>query len=164
MFISAAAVAAPAVFSIGSRAVPYAQRAVAVAMNPITTLSNSPVVVNAVEAVAGLVLGEAPGRIAPAIKSPDIQCYDLIGKSTTEIRQLASDKGLVPHATRPDKWMDPATGKRRLRLDKGRIDAETKLPYTDPKAAKPHHHEYESNGKTKIVDPTDGNPHFPTSP
>jgi hypothetical protein len=65
MFIYAAAVAAPAVFNIGSREVPYAQRAVTVAMNRITALSNSPIVVNAVEAAAGLVPGAPPGTISP---------------------------------------------------------------------------------------------------
>ena len=38
----------------------------------------------------------------------------------------------------------------------------TGRPYADPKAAIPHHHAYEPDGKTAVVDPSDGNPHFPT--
>jgi len=75
---------------------------------------------------------------------------------------MASEKGLNPHTTKPDKWMDPVTSKERLRLDPGHIDQKTGLPYNDPKAAAPHHHGYEPDGKTKIVDPTDRNPHIPT--
>ncbi len=35
-------------------------------------------------------------------------------------------------------------------------------PYTDAKAGAPHHHGYAPNGQTKVVDPIDGNPPFPT--
>jgi len=89
---------------------------------------------------------------------------DLIGKTAAEIHQLAKDRGLVPHPTKPTKWMDPVTGKERLRIDPGHIDKQTGLPYNDPKAAVPYHHGYGPDGKRKIVDPSDGNPHFPTAP
>ncbi len=94
--------------------------------------------------------------------SPNIAPSELQGKTVNEIRALAKAKGLVPHATKPDKWLDPVTGKDAPPPDAGHIDSVTGLPYNDPKAAVPHHHGYEADGKTKIVDPTDGNPHFPT--
>ncbi len=94
--------------------------------------------------------------------SPSITADELRGMSAAEVRQLAHDKGLVPHPTRVDKWLDPVTNKERLRLDSGHIDKATGLPYADPKAAIPHHHAYQPDGKTKVVDPSDGNPHFPT--
>lgn len=96
-------------------------------------------------------------------QSPQITPGDLKGKTPEEIRQLGGDLGLVPHPTRPDKWLDPVTGKERLRLDPGHTDKQTGKPYDDPKANVPHSHGYEPDGKTKIVDPDDGNPHFPTS-
>jgi RHS repeat-associated protein len=99
---------------------------------------------------------------SPCGVSPPLGPADLAGKTRDELRQLASDRGLVPHATKADKFLDPVTGKERLRLDPGHIDKQTGLPYNDPKAAVPHAHGYEPNGKTKIVDPSDGNPHFPT--
>jgi hypothetical protein len=94
--------------------------------------------------------------------SPAITPDELKGKTPEQLRELAKDKGLVPHATKPDKFMDPVTGKERLRIDPGHIDKGTGKPYDDPKAAVPHVHGYEPDGKTKVVDPTDGNPHFPT--
>src|SRR6266404_5250592 len=97
-------------------------------------------------------------------KSPEIKAGDLKGKTAAEIRALAKAKGLVPHTTKPDKWTDPVTSKERLRLDPGHVDNKTGLPYRDPKAALPHHHAYEPDGIIKIVDPSDGNPHFPTVP
>jgi hypothetical protein len=93
--------------------------------------------------------------------SPSIEAIDLVGKTRTQIRRMAKERGLVPHATKPDKWLDPVTGKERLRIDAGHIDKQTGLPYNDPKAASPHVHAYEPNGKTKIRDPFDNNPHFP---
>jgi hypothetical protein len=95
-------------------------------------------------------------------ESPKITAADLKSKTAAEIRELATEKGLLPHATRPDKWMDPVTGKEWLRIDSGHVDKTTGLPYADGKAAVPHHHGYEPDGITKIVDPSDGNPHFPT--
>jgi RHS repeat-associated protein len=104
------------------------------------------------------------GKCAVPDLSPQITAHDLAGKTAEQIRQLAKDRGLVPHPTKPDKWIDPLTGKERLRMDPGHIDKQTGLPYNDPKAAAPHHHGYGPDGKTKVVDPTDGNPHFPTMP
>ena len=94
--------------------------------------------------------------------SPSLTPQELLGKTAEQVRQLARKKGLVPHPTRPDKWLDPITGKERLRIDPGHVDKQTGLPYNDPKAAGPHHHGYGPDGKTKLVDPSDGNPHFPT--
>lgn len=96
--------------------------------------------------------------------SPTITHAELAGKSAPEIRALAAQKGLVAHPTKPDKWMDPITGKERLRIDPGHVSPKTGLPYNDPKAAAPHHHGYGSDGKTKIVNPADNNPHIPTRP
>jgi hypothetical protein len=47
---------------------------------------------------------------------------EITGKTRTEIRDLARNKGLVPageldSAGNPRKWKDPVTGKERLRLD-----------------------------------------------
>jgi hypothetical protein len=95
-------------------------------------------------------------------ESPSITAGDLKGKTVAQIRELARAKGLLAHPTKTDKWLDPVTGKERLRMDPGHIDKATGLPYNDPKAAVAHHHGYEADGKTKIVDPDDGNPHFPT--
>jgi hypothetical protein len=103
----------------------------------------------------------APVPVVPNV-SPTLTAQELLGKTAAEIRQLAKDKGLVPHPTKPDKWLDPVTGKERLRIDPGHIDKQTGLPYNDPKAAAPHHHAYGPDGKTKIVDPADQNPHIPT--
>jgi RHS repeat-associated protein len=131
--------------------------------------SNDPVALQAAMMQGAMVFGASMGVVgktppsAPA-KSPSIQCCEIVGKSATEVRQLAQEKGLVPHSTRPDKWMDPVTGKERLRLDPGHIDRTTGQPYRDSKAAVPHHHAYQPDGKTKIVDPKDNNPHFPTAP
>jgi hypothetical protein len=100
---------------------------------------------------------------APKTASPVLTPGDLAGKSAAQIRALAIERALVPHPTKPGKWMDPVTGKERLRIDPGHIDPKTKLPYNDPKAAAPHHHGYGPDGKTKIVDPSDNNPHFPTT-
>src|ERR1700677_443111 len=65
-------------------------------------------------------------------ESPTITANDLIGKTADEIRKFADDNNLVPHSTRPDKWLDPVTGKERLRIDAGHVDAKTGLPYADP--------------------------------
>jgi RHS repeat-associated protein len=116
--------------------------------------------------------GAAAPKVAPevapkpsAAKSPTITPQDLTGKTPNEIRQLAKDKGLDPHPTRPDKWTDPVTGKERLRLDQGHIDKKTGQPYNDPNAAVPHAHGYGPEGaKSPITDPDTGNKHFPTTP
>jgi hypothetical protein len=48
-------------------------------------------------------------------------------------------------------------------LDRGHADPQTGLPYNDPKARVDHVHAYEPDGQTKIRDPIDNNPHFPTT-
>jgi RHS repeat-associated protein len=115
--------------------------------------------VTAGAAEAEVVAAEVAGgvKVSPSLTHPE-----LVGKSADEIRALASEKGLPAHTSKPDKWLDPLTGKERLRLDPGHMDKKTGLPYNDPKAAAPHHHGYGPDGKTKIVDPIDKNPHIPT--
>ncbi|MEC4723586.1 RHS repeat-associated core domain-containing protein, partial [Noviherbaspirillum sp. CPCC 100848] len=97
---------------------------------------------------------------------PTITAPEITGKTRTEICDLAKQKGLIPKKNdatgAPIKWHCPCTGKERLRLDRGHIDAKTGLPYNDPKAAVDHVHGYDPTGKVKIVSPNDGNPHFPT--
>lgn len=100
--------------------------------------------------------------------SPIITAAEVTGKTRSEIRQLAQDKGLVPFGQQdenglPRKWKDPVTGKQRLRLDRGHIDKTTGQPYDDPKAAVDHVHAYEANGLSKVRSPIDNNPHFPTT-
>ena len=107
----------------------------------------------------GLIRWDFPASITPA---------EITGKTRTEIRDLARNKGLVPageldSAGNPRKWKDPVTGKERLRLDRGHTDPQTGLPYNDPKARVDHVHAYEPNGQTKIRDPIDNNAHFPTT-
>jgi RHS repeat-associated protein len=110
-------------------------------------------------------VANAGEKAAAAAESPTITAGELAGKSAAEIRQLAEDKGLNPHPTRPDKWMDPATGKERLRLDPGHVDKTTGQPFNDPNAAVPHAHGYGPEGsKNPIVNPENGNKHFPTTP
>jgi len=98
---------------------------------------------------------------------PDIAAADITKKTRTDIRDLASQKGLIPAKSdatgAPIKWKCPCTGKERLRLDRGHVDAKTGLPYDDPKAAVDHVHAYDPTGKIKVVSPDDGNPHFPTT-
>jgi hypothetical protein len=95
----------------------------------------------------------------------DLRASDLQDKSREEIRALADEMGLQPYGQpgvdgEPRKWRDPETGQQRLRIDEGHVDKTTGEPYNDPKAAAPHVHGYDHNGN-KIVDPDDGNPHFP---
>jgi RHS repeat-associated protein len=95
-----------------------------------------------------------------------ITWIEITGKTRTEIRELAKQKGLIPikvdAAGESIKWNCSCTGKERLRLDRGHVDKETGLQYNDKKAAVDHVHGYDSTGKVKIVSPVDGNPHFPT--
>ncbi|VAX11594.1 Rhs family protein, partial [hydrothermal vent metagenome] len=100
--------------------------------------------------------------------SPSISAAEITGKTRREIRELASSKGLVAHGLpdstgNPRKWKDPVTGEQRLRLDRGHVDPNTGLPYNDPKARVDHVHAYEPDGNTKVRDPIDNNPHFPTT-
>jgi RHS repeat-associated protein len=95
----------------------------------------------------------------------DITAGDLTGKTRDQVRDLAKDKGLVPKGdvTSPDyprKWVDPVTGKERIRLDRGHTDPTTGQPYNDPKAAADHVHGYDPQGNPIKVD---GNKHIPTT-
>ena len=113
--------------------------------------------------LAGRIFVDSSGVAVP---EAEIASSDLIGKSRTNIRDLATSKGLAPAGQNdaeglPKKWKCPGTGKERLRLDRGHTDRGTGLPYSDKKAAVDHVHGYDVNG-AKIVDPLDGNPHFPT--
>lgn len=105
------------------------------------------------------------GPYAP--ESPKITPEELMGKTRTEIRSLARQKGLLPtrrvdEIGQPRQWKDPVTEKERLRLDRGHVDKKTDQAFDDPNAAVDHAHGYESDGKTKIRNPEDNNPHFPT--
>jgi RHS repeat-associated protein len=103
--------------------------------------------------------------------SPTITAADLTGRTPDEIRQMASDRGLVEFGATPGrKWKDPVTGQERLRLDSGHIDADTGQPYNDSQARVPHVHGYDANGvpirNPAVPDPNDatrGNKHFPTT-
>ncbi|WP_147376740.1 DUF6861 domain-containing protein [Noviherbaspirillum saxi] len=94
--------------------------------------------------------------------SPSIVLADIERKSRSQIRANANAKGLTPHPTKSDKWLDPVTGKERLRIDSGHIDKTTGRPYDDPQAAAPHVHLYDASG-TKIKDAS-GNPHIVIDP
>jgi RHS repeat-associated protein len=106
--------------------------------------------------------GASGAAVANSVKtSPRITAADVQGKTPDQLKAFAREQGLVTHAKNPNKFMDPVTGKERLRLDQGHVDKKTGQPYNDPKAASPHVHAYETNG-SKVVDPSDNNPHFPT--
>ncbi len=96
--------------------------------------------------------------------SPEITPEELTGKTRSEVRDLANEKGLVPKgdANSPDhprKWADPATNKERLRLDRGHVDPTTGKPYNNPNAAGDHVHGYDPNGNSIKVN---GDKHIPT--
>jgi RHS repeat-associated protein len=98
--------------------------------------------------------------------SPEIKSEGLEGKSRGDIKNLADDLGLKPAGNKDDKdyprkWKDPATGKERIRLDRGHTDPKTGQPYDDPNAAVDHGHGYTPEGKP-MTDST-GNKHFPTT-
>lgn len=112
-------------------------------------------------------LPPAPPALPPAHGpvSPVIEGAELAGKTRSEIRNLAREKGLRPagdtaHPEYPRKWKDPVTGQERLRLDRGHIDSNTGQPYNDPKAAGDHVHAYDQSGNPITVD---GNKHVPTT-
>jgi hypothetical protein len=95
----------------------------------------------------------------------DIRASDLQDKSRVDISALAERLGLRPYGQRdadgePRKWKDPDTGQQRLRIDEGHVDKTTGEPYNDLKAAVAHAHGYSRDGR-RIVDPEDGNAHFP---
>ena len=153
--------AATAIISIGNESINQAVESGSMTENQ-ATITRLGIQAASLYLTARAVKTPVPKSAAAANTSPSLTHPELAGKSAAEIRALASEKGLPPHASKPDKWMDPVTGKERLRLDPGHIDKKTGLPYNDPKAAAPHHHGYEPDGKTKIVDPSDQNPHIPT--
>jgi RHS repeat-associated protein len=100
--------------------------------------------------------------------SPTITAQDLTNKTAAELRALAQQKGLVPHPTNPNKFMDPVTNKQRIRIDQGHTDPVTGLPYDDSQAAVPHVHGYdEQNDPIRnpavpdLKNPSLGNKHFP---
>lgn len=122
----------------------------------------------------GTTSAPAPGKPAPETelpcpvtltieRSPYISSKMLANKSRVEIRQLAKDlelksNGKLDSTGHPRKWMDPVTGKERLRLDDGHVNKDG-TPYADPKAANPHVHGYDRTGKILH----EGNPHIPTT-
>jgi uncharacterized protein RhaS with RHS repeats len=102
------------------------------------------------------------GEDAPA--SPEIKPDDLRDRSKDELEAQAKDKGLVQDVKKPNRWRDPANGRERMRIDPGHVDPKTGRPYENPRAAVPHAHGYDAEGR-KIGDPQAGNdPHFPLRP
>ncbi len=98
--------------------------------------------------------------------SPSLTAKELAGKTRTEIRRLAHQKGQstagnTTSADYPRKWTDPITGQERIRLDRGHFDPQTGQPYNNPNAAVDHVHGYEPDGVTKIM--VNGDPHIPTT-
>ncbi len=104
----------------------------------------------------------APGQ------SPTLSPHELTGKTRTQIRELARNKGLTPTGNpdaadgSPRKWKDPVTDEEQLRLDRGHIDPQTGRPYNNPNAVVDHVHGYASGG-AKIRDPVTNDHHFPTT-
>jgi hypothetical protein len=112
-------------------------------------------------AIVGRSLPEA--ALGCAAKSPEILPEELAGQTRSQIRDLATEKGLVPkgdplHPDYPRRWSDPLTNERRLRLDRGHVTNEGK-PFDLPNAAVDHVHGYEINGKPIKID---GDNHIPT--
>jgi len=106
--------------------------------------------------------------VSKSTASPNIDVGDLVGKTRTQIRELAKRKGLKPVGppdttdALPRKWNDPITNEHRLRLDRGHTDPTTGQPYNNRNAAVDHVHGYDGNGHA-IVDPVTNDPHFPTT-
>jgi hypothetical protein len=95
--------------------------------------------------------------------SPTITPEELTGRTPSEIRKMANDKGLRPsgdvlNPNYPRKWKDPISNQERLRIDPGHIDKRG-MSYRIPEAAKPHVHGYNEVG-IHIKDAF-GNSHFP---
>jgi RHS repeat-associated protein len=108
---------------------------------------------------------EPPEEPPGAPVSPEITPEELTGKTRSEIRDLADEKGLVPKGDPaspdyPRKWSDPVTGEDRLRLDRGHVDPTTGQPYNNPNAAADHVHGYDTNGDPITVN---GDKHIPTT-
>jgi hypothetical protein len=69
--------------------------------------------------------------------------------------------GRVDEEGKETKYLDPVTGKQRVRIDRGHVDKKTGEQVDDPPSAGvPHVHGYDESGKKKIRDET-GDPHFP---
>jgi hypothetical protein len=101
---------------------------------------------------------------ATEVSSPIIDASELTGKTRTEIRDLATSKGLLPkgdqlHPDFPRRFNDPITDEPRIRLDRGHVDPQTGLPYNNPNAAADHVHGYDLNGDPIKVN---GDKHIPT--
>lgn len=99
-----------------------------------------------------------------AEKSEEITPEELTDKTRSEIRELADEKGFIPDGDKsspdyPRKWIDPAYGTERIRLDRGHVDPDTNKPYDNPNAAVDHVHAYEPDG-TRIE--VNNDPHIPT--
>jgi hypothetical protein len=112
----------------------------------------------------GTTTGASGVSTSQPVASPTIAPGDVAQKTRTELRQLASDKGLVPkgdstHPDYPRKWSDPVTGDERLRLDRGHVDPKTQQSYNNPNATVDHVHAYNVHG-TKVK--VDGDNHIPT--
>lgn len=93
---------------------------------------------------------------------------EIVGRTRSEIQQLANAKGLVPFGQLgtdglPRKWKDPATGQERLRLDRGHTDPTTGQPYDNLRAAGDHVHLYDSCGNAIGDSAAGGDKHFPTT-
>jgi hypothetical protein len=107
----------------------------------------------------------AVGALGGKLSSPEIVSEELAGQTRSQIRDLATDKGLVPkgdplHPDYPRKWSDPVTNERRLRLDRGHVDLVTGQPFDIPNAAVDHVHAYDINGNPIEVN---GERHIPTA-
>jgi hypothetical protein len=105
------------------------------------------------------------GGPARAAENPEILPDELAGRTRSQIRDLVTDKGLVPkgdplHPDYPRKWNDPVTNERRLRLDRGHPDSITGQPYGIRNAAVDHVHAYDINGNSIKVN---GDNHIPTT-
>jgi len=93
--------------------------------------------------------------------NPKITPEELTGKTPSEIRKMANDKGLKPfgdpNINYPRKWNDPLSNKQRIRIDSAHY--ENGKSYDLPSAAKPHVHGYDETGKP--IRDAFGDKHFP---
>ena len=116
--------------------------------------------------------GGVAGKVVKVVKEgveaekvAKILAEEVTGKTRSELRELAKEKGLVPkgdpsHPDYPRKWDDPTTGKPVLRLDRGHVDAQTGRPFDKPNAAADHAHANDEQGNPIT---TDGDRHIPTT-
>ena len=98
---------------------------------------------------------------APKV-SPEITHTDLTDKTKDEAIQFAKDKRLVQNPDYPPKWMDPVTGKERLRINDAHVVEPTGKLYKGT-AGVPHLHGSLPGGpkEGKIMNPETGDLHFP---